>query len=177
MAQVRKNQRLTQHDVADYLGVSLATIRIWENGLDLPDRSLWPNLEEAMGVPVPDPRVPEHTPAERELIDTLLLVTDELRLLREQMSNLPVREPVVTVPADNGKVVDVNGAATYVGVSVRFIRKLVAERRIVFYKLGGRVMFRKADLDKFIEDGKQDPRDYQSWLLQGRRGQSPRRSR
>jgi hypothetical protein len=37
-----------------------------------------------MGLPVPDPRVLDHTQAERELIDTLLLVVDELRMLREQ---------------------------------------------------------------------------------------------
>ncbi len=177
MAQVRKSERLTQHDVADYLGVSLATVRKWENGIALPDRLLWPKLEEAMGVPVPDPRVPEHTPAERELIDTLLLVTDELRLVREQMAQVRVPEAVAPKPADEPKVVDVSGAATYMGVSSRFIRRLVAEHRIAFYKLGGRIMFSKADLDQFIEDGKQEPRDYESWLLQGRKGQSPRKSR
>lgn len=175
MRQVRKNQRLSQNDIADYLGVNLATIRTWEDGVALPDRSLWPKLEEAMGVAVPDPRVPERTPAERELIDTLLLVIDELRLLREQMAKARVPETVITAPATDGRVVDVNGAATYMGVSVSLIRRLVAERRIVFYKLGGRVMFRTTDLDQFIEDGKRDPRAHQSWLLQSRSGKSPRR--
>ena len=112
MAQVRKSERLTQHDVADYLGVSLATVRKWETGLALPDRLLWPKVEEAMGVPVPDPRVPEHTPAERELIDTLLLVADELRLLREWIAQARVPEAVPPKPADEPKVVDVSGAAT-----------------------------------------------------------------
>jgi hypothetical protein len=41
-----------------------------------------------MGLPVPDPRVPDHTPAERELIDTILVLSDELRLLRSDISNL-----------------------------------------------------------------------------------------
>ena len=55
LAQVRKDQHLTQRDVAEYMGVGLATLRKWEDGLALPDRSLWPKLEEAMGMPVPDP--------------------------------------------------------------------------------------------------------------------------
>jgi len=59
----------------------------------------------------------------------------------------------------------------------RLILRLVAERRIGYFKLGGRVMFSKADLDRFIEDGRQEPRDYESWLLQRRKGQSPRKSR
>jgi transcriptional regulator with XRE-family HTH domain len=84
MAQVRKGQHPTQRDVADFVGASSATVRKWEDGIALPDRSFWTKLEEALGVPVPDPRTPDHTPAERELIDTLLLATDELRQLREQ---------------------------------------------------------------------------------------------
>ena len=32
LAQVRKDQRLTQHDVADFVGVRLATLRRWEDG-------------------------------------------------------------------------------------------------------------------------------------------------
>jgi transcriptional regulator with XRE-family HTH domain len=117
MTQVRKRQRLTQRDIADYLGVGLATVRKWEDGVALPDRSLWQRLEEAMGVPAPDPRVPEHTPAERELIDTLLLVTDELRQLREQLAKGVLPEPVTTATVADPKVVDVKGAAAYMGVS------------------------------------------------------------
>jgi excisionase family DNA binding protein len=177
MAQVRKVQHLTQRDIADYLGVSLATVRKWEDGLGLPDRSLWTKFEEAMGVPVPDPRVPEHTPAERELIDSLLLVTDELRQLREQMARGVIPEPVQTSKTADPKVVNVNGAAEYMGVSISLIRGLVAERRIVFYKLGSRVMFRKTDLDQFIEDGKREVGGYEPWQLRGRSGKSARKSR
>ena len=177
MGQVRKSQRLTQRDIADYLGVSLATVRRWEDGAALPDRSLWQKLEEAMGVPVPDPRVPEHTPAERELIDTLLLVTDELRQLREQLAKGILPETATTTAADDPKVVDVKGAAAYMGVSTSLIRSLVAERRIVFYKLDSRVMFRKSDLDQFIEDGKRELGGYEPWQLRGRSGKSPRKSR
>ena len=51
LSQVRKDQQLTQRDIAEYVGVGLSTVRQWEDGLALPDRSLWPKLEEAMGVP------------------------------------------------------------------------------------------------------------------------------
>ena len=74
------------------VGVGLATLRKWEDGQALPERSLWQQLEEAMGMPVPDPRVPDHTPAERELIDTILLMVDELRLLRERMAEATALE-------------------------------------------------------------------------------------
>ena len=56
--EIRPVAHLTQRDVADYVGVSLATLLKWEDGLALPDRSLWPRLEEAMGMPVPDPQGP-----------------------------------------------------------------------------------------------------------------------
>ena len=174
MAQVRKDQRLPQRDIADYLAVSLATVRKWEDGTALPDRTLWPRLEEAMGMPVPDPRVPDHTPAERELIDTMLLLIDEMRLLRDQIAEgVPGQQ--TSSDADDPKLLDVNRAASYVGVSTSFIRNLVAQRSLVHYKLGGRVMFRRTDLDKFVDESKRETGGYEPWQLRGRKGQSPRR--
>jgi excisionase family DNA binding protein len=175
MAQVRKDQHLTQRDIADYIGASLATVRKWEDGTALPDRSLWTKLEEAMGMPVPDPRVPDHTPAERELIDTMLLLVDELHLFREPLAEVP--SPGATAPKeiDEPRMLDVHRAATYLGVSVRFIRRLVAERRLVHYKVGVRVMFRRMDLDQFIDEGRREPPDNPAWQLRGRSDRSPRR--
>jgi excisionase family DNA binding protein len=174
MAQVRKDQRLPQRDIADYLAVSLATVRKWEDGTALPDRTLWPRLEEAMGMPVPDPRVPDHTPAERELIDTMLLLIDEMRLLRDQIAEgVPGQQ--TSSDADDPKLLDVNRAASYLGVSTSFIRNLVAQRSLVHYKLGGRVMFRRTDLDKFVDESKRETGGYEPWQLRGRKGQSPRR--
>jgi excisionase family DNA binding protein len=156
------------------VGVSLATLRKWEDGLELPDRSLWPKLEEALAVPVPDPRVPDHTPAERELIDTMLLVIEELRLLRERIADAPTLVETVSPNAEESKLLDVNRAARYLGVSTGFIRNQVAERRMVHYKLGGRVMFRREDIDQFVDQNKRERPDVVSWQLQGRRGKSPR---
>jgi hypothetical protein len=67
------------------MGISHSTMRKWKEGTALPDRSLWAKVEEAMGTPKPDPRVPDQSPAEREPIAAMLLLINELRLLRESM--------------------------------------------------------------------------------------------
>ncbi|MEV0343942.1 excisionase family DNA-binding protein [Nocardia sp. NPDC050713] len=46
------------------------------------------------------------------------------------------------------------GAAVYLGTGVRFIRRLVAERRVVFYKVGGHVRFKVSDLEAYAQAGK-----------------------
>jgi excisionase family DNA binding protein len=45
------------------------------------------------------------------------------------------------------------------GVSPRFIRRLVAERRIPYLKLGRHVRFDPADLDAFLSAGRVEPED------------------
>lgn len=42
------------------------------------------------------------------------------------------------------------------GTPTRFIRRLIAERRIRFYKIGRYVRLDPDDLDAFIEDGRVD---------------------
>lgn len=58
---------------------------------------------------------------------------------------------------DGGELLDVAGAARYLGVTVGFIRRLVHERRLRYYKLGKFVRFRVADLDAFVERGRVEP--------------------
>jgi excisionase family DNA binding protein len=41
--------------------------------------------------------------------------------------------------------------------SVRYARRLVAERRIPFHKVGGRVLLDLADLDVYAEAGRIEP--------------------
>ena len=48
-------------------------------------------------------------------------------------------------------------AATYLNVSERFMRRLVAERRIAFHKVGHFLRFRADDLDTFLEAGRVEP--------------------
>ena len=46
--------------------------------------------------------------------------------------------------------------ADRLSVSVRFVRRLVDERRIRFYKIGRYVRFDAADVERFIESGRVD---------------------
>jgi excisionase family DNA binding protein len=57
----------------------------------------------------------------------------------------------------NGVLLDVAGAAAHLGVSEAFVRRLVLERRVRYFKVGKLLRFRPADLDAFIEAGRRDP--------------------
>lgn len=52
-----------------------------------------------------------------------------------------------------------DGAAEYLGVTAAFVRRLVLEKRIRYYKLGKFVRFRTGDLDAFVEAGRHEPVD------------------
>jgi excisionase family DNA binding protein len=45
-------------------------------------------------------------------------------------------------------------AADYLNTSVRFVRRLIAERRIAFHKGGAHVPIGLADLDSFVQAGR-----------------------
>lgn len=47
-------------------------------------------------------------------------------------------------------LLDVRGAAQHMGVTERFMRRLVEERRIPYYKVGKFVRFSEEDLDSFL---------------------------
>lgn len=55
------------------------------------------------------------------------------------------------------KYLDVQEAAAYLNTSVRFVRRLIEERRIAFHHLGRHVRLAKADLDSFIAAGRVEP--------------------
>jgi len=57
-------------------------------------------------------------------------------------------------------------AAEHLNTSVRFVRRLVAERRIAFHKVGAHVRIALVDLDAFVEAGRVEPIN----CLQVRRG-------
>ncbi|MHA6623913.1 helix-turn-helix domain-containing protein [Pseudonocardia sichuanensis] len=48
-------------------------------------------------------------------------------------------------------------AAEYLNTSVRFVRRLIAERRIAFHRVGRHVRIAVADLDAFVLDGRVEP--------------------
>jgi excisionase family DNA binding protein len=52
-----------------------------------------------------------------------------------------------------GALVNVSEAAERLGTPVRFVRRLVAERRIRFYKVGRYIRLDVADLDEFVSAG------------------------
>lgn len=53
---------------------------------------------------------------------------------------------------------DVDGAAARLNMSTAFIRKLVLQQRIRYYKVGQRIRFDPADLDAFLRAGVVEPR-------------------
>lgn len=55
------------------------------------------------------------------------------------------------------KYLTVQEAADYLNTSVRFVRRLIAERRIAFHKVGRHVRLAVADLDAFVAAGRVAP--------------------
>ncbi len=55
-----------------------------------------------------------------------------------------------------GEFVDINRAAELLGVNVRFMRRLVAERRIAHHKVGRCLRFSTADIEAFVEAGRRE---------------------
>jgi excisionase family DNA binding protein len=58
-------------------------------------------------------------------------------------------------------------AAEYLNVTERFMRRLVAERRVAYHKLGRLLRFRRNDLDALLNAGRVEPPDVR---LSPRRG-------
>jgi len=63
-----------------------------------------------------------------------------------------------SVAGDPADLLDVAGAAAQLGTPVRFIRRLIAERRIRFYKIGRYVRIDRHDLDDYIAAHRVEPR-------------------
>jgi excisionase family DNA binding protein len=55
------------------------------------------------------------------------------------------------------KYLTVEQAAEYLNTSVRFVRRLIAERRIAFHHVGRHVRLCVDDLDEFILSGRIEP--------------------
>lgn len=47
---------------------------------------------------------------------------------------------------------DLVGAAQYMTITPRHMRRLVAERRVTFLKVGRLLRFRRSDLDQYLAD-------------------------
>ena len=57
----------------------------------------------------------------------------------------------------SGRLLTVEAAAEQMSTSVRFVRRLIAERRIEFIKVGRHVRIRESTLTEFIQAGRVEP--------------------
>ncbi|HKS45459.1 MAG TPA: helix-turn-helix domain-containing protein [Amycolatopsis sp.] len=57
----------------------------------------------------------------------------------------------------NTNYLNVEQAAEYLNTSVRFVRRLIAERRIAFHKVGAHVRLSVDDLEAFVQAGRVEP--------------------
>ncbi len=62
IAELRKEQKLTQKNIADALGIQSKTVSKWECGLGCPDLSLWSELSTILGVDMKQMMEGEITP-------------------------------------------------------------------------------------------------------------------
>lgn len=77
---------------------------------------------------------------------------------------LPV-EPVCVYCGDADRLFDTYQAAAYLNVEAnspkdRYIRRLIAEQRIAYHKIGKFVRLKKRDLDEFRDGGRVEPRSW-----------------
>lgn len=61
---------------------------------------------------------------------------------------------VRTTSANRSTLVDIRGVADRLGVTERHIRRLVAERRIPYFKWGHLLRFDPAEIDEWLEDAR-----------------------
>jgi len=53
--------------------------------------------------------------------------------------------------SDATPLLDMEGAAEYLSDTPRHLRRLAQERQLPFIKVGGKVRFRRQDLDTYVE--------------------------
>lgn len=73
------------------------------------------------------------------------------------MSQLATSLRASTGRRERPLLLTVEEAAERLGTPVRFVRRLVADRRIPFHKVGRYVRLSAADLDDFIAAGRVEP--------------------
>jgi excisionase family DNA binding protein len=66
-------------------------------------------------------------------------------------------------------MLDVKDVAELLGTPERFVRRLIAERRIGYSKVGRYVRFSPADVRAFVDAGRMDPADPWDLLRSSRR--------
>ena len=67
------------------------------------------------------------------------------------ISKLPIIAEESSLRTNPPKLLNVMEASTYIGVSQRTLRSWISERKIKVARIGGRVVLRLVDVDRFIE--------------------------
>ena len=83
---------------------------------------------------------------------------------------MPTKTTVSVVPPAvlPEEMLTIEEAAARLKMSVRYVRRLVAERRIAFHRLGRSVRFDAADLAEFVQQGRVEPMSEPTiWYLRG----------
>ncbi len=62
--------------------------------------------------------------------------------------------PTHISPGEEPRALNIDRAAAYLDTSVRHMRRLAAERRLPYVKVGGKVRFLPEDLDAFLQAGR-----------------------
>jgi excisionase family DNA binding protein len=63
----------------------------------------------------------------------------------------------VPLHLNTGELLNVEEAADRIGMSARYVRRLIAERRIVFYRIGRSIRLDPADLTALVESSRVEP--------------------
>src|SRR5260370_33577270 len=69
---------------------------------------------------------------------------------RDQAPKMSTAEP----PGTGDDLLTIEQAASRLNMSARYVRRLIAERRIAFHRMGRAVRLKAADVDAFISDGR-----------------------
>jgi excisionase family DNA binding protein len=67
------------------------------------------------------------------------------------MPNTTQKETSSNIRSCPPKQLNVPEASEYIGISQRYLRNLIAERKVPCVRLGSRVLFRLVDLDRWLE--------------------------
>jgi excisionase family DNA binding protein len=74
------------------------------------------------------------------------------------MEDMAIDLTELTVPpASAGRLLDIDGLAARLGVTERFVRRLVEERRVPYFKLGRLVRFDAAEIEDWLVSHHIDP--------------------
>lgn len=71
--------------------------------------------------------------------------------MQKHEKSLEVIADETSIRSNPPKVLNVPEASKYIGVSERTLRSLFAERKIKVVRIGGRVLLRLVDIDRFLE--------------------------